>query len=79
MQEDEDEDLWVGSKSCSTKCAYNCFPIFPIKWHVTKPCCRLHVRHARPAAAPGTYPRRRLAPPHLPLLIDQETEANHGV
>ncbi|TKY48832.1 Notchless protein-like [Spatholobus suberectus] len=65
------------AKNGSTESANNGSPRFPIEGDIAKPGGRLHVGDAGSAAAAGANPRRRLAPPHLPPLVHQKTEAHH--
>lgn len=70
--------LSVGFKNGSTEATYDRLPRFPIKWNETKSRRSSHIGHTCPATAPWTRPRHWLGPPHHPLLIHQEAEANHG-
>lgn len=68
----------IRPKNRPTKSTNNRPPWFPVKWHITKSCRRLHVRHARPSPTPWANSGGRLAAPHLSCLVDEKTETNHG-
>ncbi|KAL6975799.1 hypothetical protein U1Q18_024595 [Sarracenia purpurea var. burkii] len=67
----------VRSKNGSAESADYGSPRLPVERYVAEPRGGLHISDAGTAAAPPAYSGRRLAPTHLPLLVHQETEANH--
>lgn len=69
----------VRSKRSSTKSTNNRFPVFPIERYVTKPGSSFHIGDACSTATPRACTGQRFTPSHFPLLINQETEANHAV